>query len=48
MNAGYPNYYAYSQHDLEMYRKTCAGDPMPILTAILIATVCVTWYKTIL
>lgn len=27
MNAGYPNYYAYSQHDLEMYRKTCAGDP---------------------
>lgn len=25
MNAGYPNYYAYSQHDLEMYRKTCEG-----------------------
>ena len=24
MNAGYPNYYAYSQHDLEMYRITCA------------------------
>lgn len=25
MNAGYPNYYAYSQHDLEMYRKTSTG-----------------------
>lgn len=25
MNAGYPNYYAYSQHDLEMYRKTVEG-----------------------
>lgn len=27
MNAGYPNYYAYSQHDLEMYRKTVEGAP---------------------
>lgn len=25
MNAGYPNYYAYSQHDVEMFRKTCMG-----------------------
>ena len=48
MNAGYPNYYAYSQHDLEMYRKPVPETPMPILTVILIATVCVTWYKTIL
>lgn len=27
MNAGYPNYHAYSQHDVEMYRKTCEGAP---------------------
>ena len=48
MNAGYPNYYAYSQHDLEMSGKPVPETPMPILTVILIATVCVTWYKTIL
>ncbi len=27
MNAGYPNFYAYSEHDLEMFRKTCEGAP---------------------
>lgn len=27
MNAGYPNYYAYSEHDVEMFRKTCEGSP---------------------
>lgn len=27
MNAGYPNYYAYSAYDLEMFRKTCEGAP---------------------
>lgn len=25
MNVGYPNYYAYSQHDLEMFKKTVDG-----------------------
>lgn len=25
MNAGYPNYYAYSASDLEMFRKSCTG-----------------------
>lgn len=27
MNAGYPNYYAYSSYDVEMFRKTVVGDP---------------------
>ncbi len=25
MNAGYPNFYAYSEYDVEMFRKTCEG-----------------------
>lgn len=27
MNAGFPNYYAYTRHDLEMFRKTVEGAP---------------------